>query len=304
MSDPRDALLEKFRANLRARVQRLRDMLEILGQVPDNADASSQVLGELHTLKGEARLLGLVQLSELAHVLETLLSQVDAAAIAKADVALDAMARALADQVSREQADALITTVLERFQTQSEKQVPACTERQAAPELEPPKKVETSPEPTPKADEIPVNIGASGSWVQVEASLIDDLCEAMAAISGDFGRIFAGVNRLVATAGTERASSGVRQQGSLLIEECARFRTALDNATVHTWELRMVPAQPLLRELASHAQQLATAANKEVDVIVEAGGVQIERDALDKIWDAMIHLVRNSIDHGDRKSVV
>ncbi|HEY5959338.1 MAG TPA: Hpt domain-containing protein, partial [Polyangiaceae bacterium] len=77
MSDPRDALVEKFRANLRARVQRLRDMLEVLGTVPESAEASSQVLGELHTLKGEARLLGLVELSELAHCLETVLSHVD-----------------------------------------------------------------------------------------------------------------------------------------------------------------------------------------------------------------------------------
>jgi chemotaxis protein histidine kinase CheA len=60
----------------------------------------------------------------------------------------------------------------------------------------------------------------------------------------------------------------------------------------------MVPAQPLLRELATHARQLALAAGKDVEVNVDAAGVQIERDALDKVWDAMIHLVRNSIDHG------
>ncbi|HMA92494.1 MAG TPA: response regulator [Polyangiaceae bacterium] len=298
MSDPRDALLEKFRANLRARVQRLRDMLEILGQVPDNEDATSQVLGELHTLKGEARLLGLVQLSELAHALETLMSHVDAAAVAKAEMGLDAMARALADQVSREQADTLIAATLGRFQESPQEKAQSGEEKQAAPASEQMKTSSPVLDATPKPDEVPVNIGASGHWVQVEARLIDDLCEAMAAISGDFGRIFAGVSQMIGVAGAESASSNVRQQGSLLIEECARFRTALDNATVHTWELRMVPAQPLLRELASHAQQLASAAGKEVDVAVEASGVQIERDALDKVWDAMIHLVRNSIDHG------
>ncbi|HEY5958169.1 MAG TPA: response regulator, partial [Polyangiaceae bacterium] len=156
---------------------------------------------------------------------------------------------------------------------------------------------------TEEVTEVEVATGLEGPagaarWVQVDASLIDELCERMAAISGDFGRIFAQMNQLVKTANTASARSSIRQQGSLLVEECTRFRSALDNATVRTWELRMVPAQPLLRELAKHAEQLATSAGKAVVVIVDAAGVQIERDALDKVWDALIHLVRNSIDHG------
>jgi two-component system, chemotaxis family, sensor kinase CheA len=287
VSDPRNALLEKFRANLCARVQKLRDMLEILKQIPDNPEAISQVSGELHTLKGEARLLGLVRLSELAHTLETVLSHIDAQAIAAAEIGFDAMARALMVQVTREDADALLTTTIERIEGRSEP-------------LESPAPVEAvgAGGDSPPEAPIPAALGASERWVQVDASHIDELCDTMAAISGDFGRIFAQVNHLATTAGDASSRSNLRQQGSLLIEECTRFRSALNNATVRTWELRMVPAQPLLRELAAHARQLALGAGKIVVVNVDAAGVQIERDALDKIWDAMIHLVRNSIDHG------
>lgn len=310
MTDPRGALLEKFRANLRARVQRLREMLEILGQVPESDEATSQVLGELHTLKGEARLLGLVVLSDLAHALETVLTQVNARTIAATEDALNAMARALADNVTSEAADALVREALERLQgiLQTAKSLaPAKSTRpqQAVSDTKPISEGDASgsddvskEDRAPEDDALPAALNGSARWVQVDARLIDSLCDAMAAVAGDFGRIFAQVNRMVASADSLQGCGGVRQQGSLIVEECARFRAALDNATVHTWELRMVPAQPLLRELANHAQQLANSAGKSLKVAVEANGVQIERDALDKIWDAMIHLVRNSIDHG------
>lgn len=296
MSDQRDALLEKFRANLRARVQRLRDMLEILQQVPDSPEASSQVLGELHTLKGEARLLGLTELSELAHTLETLLTRVNDETVAAAGEGLEAMARALVDQIARADADELLRTTRQRLEakvvqpTSMTPNEPVASTAERAPEV---------PEPSPdKQEALPAAISASSRWVQVDASLIDELCDSMAALSGDFGRVFAQTNQLIAQASNLPGCGSFRQQGSLLLEECTRFRSAVDNATVRTWELRMVPAQPLLKELANHSQQLAETAGKQVAVAVDAGGVQIERDALDKIWDAMIHLVRNSIDHG------
>jgi chemotaxis protein histidine kinase CheA len=288
VNDSRDAFVEKFRANLRARVQSLLGMLEILRQMPHNGDASTQVLGELHTLKGEARLLGLVPLAELAHALETLLGSVNERTIAAAEESLGEMGRALMDHVSRESADALLETTLGRLER-------VINTSESTEQVEP---VVTQAECPTREVGVPVAFGGSERWVQVDAGLIDDLCDAMASISGGFGRIFAQVSQL---GSVDRSTSGfgsARQRVSMLIEECTRFRAAVDNATVHTWELRMVPAQPLLRELATHARQLALTVGKVVTVNVDAAGVQIERDALDKVWDAMLHLVRNAVDHG------
>ena len=288
MSDSRDAFVEKFRSNLRARVQKLRDMLEILEHIPDSPEALSQVHGELHTLKGEARLLGLLQLSDLAHALETLLGHPTGDATNQARFALEAMAKALADRVSREDADALLLAALHRLDVE--------IDPLASPEVEP--QSDQSLDSSAERANLSAGSGTSSRWVQVDAGLIDELCETMAAISGDFGRIYSQAGQVVGSAreGNGRATS--RQFGASLLEECARFRSALDDATVRTWELRLVPAQPLLRELADHARQLASSAGKAVAVNVDAGAVQIERDALDKVWDALLHLARNSIDHG------
>ncbi len=304
MSDERDGFVEKFRASLRARVYRLKEMLGVLRHVQQEADALAQVLGELHTLKGEARLLGLLPLSELAHVLETVLSGPTEGRLPAVERSLDTMARALSDKVPRQEADALLQEALERLQQETGVRG---EEGSSSPEepgtADPARGEHTEHAPAaaslPSGDAAPLAASAEASrWVQVDGELIDELCETMAAISGDYGRLFAQAKHLVEVMKRDSSLGTAVRSGASLIEEFARFRVALDNATVRTWQLRMVPAYPLLRELAEHARQLASAADKPVEVSVDASGVQLERDALDKVWDAMLHLVRNSIDHG------
>ena len=62
---------------LRARLRRVSVACDeaVENGAASTADAESDALAELHTLKGEARMLGLSQLSDLAHELESLLGE-------------------------------------------------------------------------------------------------------------------------------------------------------------------------------------------------------------------------------------
>ncbi|HYQ18829.1 MAG TPA: response regulator, partial [Polyangiaceae bacterium] len=46
------------------------------------------------------------------------------------------------------------------------------------------------------------------------------------------------------------------------------------------------------------ARGAAQRQQKLVDVQIATGGVQLERDVADQLWDSLLHLVQNSIDHG------
>ena len=70
MTQPREALLARFRAGLLERVRATQRLVDAFQQTKHEEDLR-QALGELHTLKGESRMLGLGDLSELAHALET-----------------------------------------------------------------------------------------------------------------------------------------------------------------------------------------------------------------------------------------
>jgi two-component system chemotaxis sensor kinase CheA len=59
-----------------------------------------------------------------------------------------------------------------------------------------------------------------------------------------------------------------------------------------------VPVEPVFGELLRHARELAAAQGKRLRVVVEAARAQVERSVLDKLWDGLLHLTRNAIDHG------
>jgi two-component system chemotaxis sensor kinase CheA len=69
----RMALAAKFRVVARDRFTRLRDLIQALEADPSLASASEELLRELHTLKGEARMMGFASINEIAHQAESLM---------------------------------------------------------------------------------------------------------------------------------------------------------------------------------------------------------------------------------------
>jgi two-component system chemotaxis sensor kinase CheA len=58
------------------------------------------------------------------------------------------------------------------------------------------------------------------------------------------------------------------------------------------------PIGPVLRRLGTAAQELAKRLNKEVEVVIEGGDVEIPLSRYRTVFNNLIHLVRNCIDHG------
>lgn len=62
--------------------------------------------------------------------------------------------------------------------------------------------------------------------------------------------------------------------------------------------LQVQPLKPFLRNLSSHARELATSLGKVVKVRVKAGEAQLDRRIANVLKEAFLHLVRNAVDHG------
>ena len=75
-------------------------------------------------------------------------------------------------------------------------------------------------------------------------------------------------------------------------------QTQLEGIESAAWALRLVQIEPSLHDLARHAKDLAQASQKRVRVVVQAGSVEIERPVLDSVWQPLLHILRNAIDHG------
>jgi two-component system chemotaxis sensor kinase CheA len=74
--------------------------------------------------------------------------------------------------------------------------------------------------------------------------------------------------------------------------------TSLGNLLDDIKSVLMLPAATLLELFPKMVRDLSRAQDKEIDLTVAGGDIAIDKRVLDDMKDPLIHLVRNSIDHG------
>jgi two-component system chemotaxis sensor kinase CheA len=62
--------------------------------------------------------------------------------------------------------------------------------------------------------------------------------------------------------------------------------------------LRMVEIKPTLHRLMRIARDSAIELGKKVTIVIEGEGTEIDRSASEKLFDPLMHLVRNAVSHG------
>ncbi len=96
--------------------------------------------------------------------------------------------------------------------------------------------------------------------------------------------------------GGRRVELDVDEYEAFLTDLVAR---RVDGAVLHTvrsW--RAVPTRAVLQRLAGQAIQLGHRLGKAVDVSVDGGSMRAPRDDLGAFFAALVHIVRNAVDHG------
>lgn len=266
MTSKRAILLERFRARSRERVRGLRTTLGL--DDPRTDESFADLLGALHTLKGEARMLGLASMATAAHAIEEDLHSLEGpspedrrATLDDALSLLDAMLAA--ELVEDERAERTSTAIGLALRGDAGR----LGAREAAPEgtASRPARPETS-----EAGRRP--------FVDVPVADVEALCEGAEGVRSALARA-------VAAGQADRAT---------LAEILARLERHADDL----WELRLSPVAPTLASLAAHAEDLARAQGKALRTHVEAEGAALDRAVLEALTEPLLHLVRNAVDHG------
>ncbi|MGM5480830.1 MAG: chemotaxis protein CheW [Nanobdellota archaeon] len=63
-------------------------------------------------------------------------------------------------------------------------------------------------------------------------------------------------------------------------------------------DIRMVPMENIFKRFPRMVRDLAQKENKKVDFQIEGGEIELDRTILDKIGEPLVHILRNSVDHG------
>ncbi len=72
----RSAFIAKFQEEAADLLQRLNEGVITLEQAPGDRELIDQMLRDAHTLKGSSRMVGLIEISDIAHRLEDIMVQV------------------------------------------------------------------------------------------------------------------------------------------------------------------------------------------------------------------------------------
>ncbi|ATB27545.1 hybrid sensor histidine kinase/response regulator [Melittangium boletus] len=281
-----------------------RELLEQLTQgllSMDDGEGGAQGVPELfryaHTLKGAARVVGQSHMAEMAHAVEDALSPY------------------------RDSGGHLPPDSVHEFLRLVGQMANALDALEAPP-------------PTPSSSEespsIPLAEAPSSEVVRVELerldTLLEGLSEAVVQLGGLRGVVESlsqahhGANGLVEQLTSPMASSGSsaerarwlgrvlsvaegvrsslvkagRQLGGGLGQVESELGRLRDGA--HT--LRLVPTQTLFGPLELVARDVATSLGRQVEVRAEGGDIQIDGHVLSAVRQALLHVVRNAMDHG------
>jgi two-component system chemotaxis sensor kinase CheA/two-component system sensor histidine kinase and response regulator WspE len=308
MNERKRALLQKFKATAADRIRRISMALIDLEEGRAEPAAAHDVARELHTLKGESNMLGLAPMGAVAHAAETALGRghdPQPAACALVRRALAVVQRALDEEPLGADADGSLAAAcmeLRAFAPTAAPSAPVSSGDAPAPETT---RAMTPSDPRGAAAVPPVasTPAPSERWVQIASGRVDGLCEDIAGFTSDFRALSRRLDALFrAVAGPDAA--GPRERGSLVAamrlaaEDLDRCRSRLLDINDAAWALRLSPVDPLLSDLVRHAREIALSLGKRVRVTARSGGAALERALLDELWDPLLHVVRNAVDHG------
>ena len=136
-----------------------------------------------------------------------------------------------------------------------------------------------------KSDELRPRIDGVKRPVQVDSDRLDNLID----IIGELAIAEAMVSRGITHGGLDPKSM------ENALKALGKSTKSLQKIGL---SLRMVPLTPLFNRMNRVARDLAKKQNKPVDFIIRGESTQLDKNLVDALADPLIHIIRNSIDHG------
>ena len=268
---------------------------------PGDTEVLNKIFRGFHTIKGMAGFLNLAHIGSLAHSAENLLDMARKGNLTLAgentDVVLESadmmkkMVSGLRDAV---EAGSPVTSpeslagLLNRLSAAAEgRSITAAPETTEAPRTD--KQLEESLAPR---DESPASgtaakaqVCASDEKIKVSISRLDNLVNMVGELVVAQLMVTEGANTVLAS--DHNFCRKVAHQ-SKIVRELQQL----------SMSMRMVPIQGVFQKMARLVRDLSRKSGKDISFSTVGDQTELDRTVVDKITDPLVHMVRNSVDHG------
>ncbi|MBI4542395.1 MAG: response regulator [Gemmatimonadetes bacterium] len=330
-------LLGTFVGEIEEQVRAMNADVLALEADPADAERLKSLFRVAHTLKGAARAAAVAPVEQVCHSLETLLAEARDGKLTLGPeefTLLFSAADALGDagkrlKAGRDLAGSPLAALRDRLRRRE-----AGTEREAPP---PPGSSPPSLPPSGERRNEPVRGEQGNGQVRVEAEKLDALLAATGQLLVSSSRVSSRPAELEALhdfaarwaaewprtgrrlrlalersgepPGLIQAVNGTEENLRHLLHDSGRLAAggaedarvlsqATDQVADRVRRLRMRPFAEACEALPRAVRDLAITADKEVELGLTGGEVQVDRAVLDGLREALLHLVRNAVDHG------
>jgi two-component system chemotaxis sensor kinase CheA len=274
-------------------------LLELESQPGDN-ELINKMFRSFHTIKGMAGFLNLSEIQSLAHSSENLLDLARKGQLVLAgdptDVvfeSIDMLKTMMAElQTALESggpvpSHAQLPSLLEKINAASQGQaLPATQGESPSPEAD--KQLDVILDPKSETSKAKGS-AASGAHAEEKIKVGITRLDSLINLSGELV-----IAQLMVS---EEVNTGQISQHEL-VRRVAHQGKIVRELQELSMSMRMVPVQGVFQKMARLARDLSRKASKPVDFITTGEETELDRTVVDKIADPLIHMVRNSVDHG------
>ncbi|MBI3885069.1 MAG: chemotaxis protein CheA [Opitutae bacterium] len=336
--DDNRELLAEFHAEALDHLQQIEGALLQLEQQPDHPDALNSIFRSFHTIKGNSGFLHLVPMQKLTHEVESLLDlvrtgklRINSAIITEVLRSRDVV-QALVGQVtvaleSGKVPDKIIPVshlIAAVRRLASESQAPAPAAVVAPPPAVAPATVtpfvpaEAAPKAAaPVAPVVPfpadAAVAAAPAGPPTVASAAKAAAKAAAANgagnSTSSSTVRVNTDKLdtlmnvvgelvIVQSQLHESSRAVMGDNSSLVRDVASLSRITKDLQHTAMALRMIPIKPTFQKMERLSRDLARECGKKVVFLVSGEDTELDRTVVEEIGDPLVHMVRNSLDHG------
>jgi two-component system, chemotaxis family, sensor kinase CheA len=314
------ALLQDYLTECEEILQQLDQDLVALESSPEDSELLNRIFRAFHTIKGTSGFLGFTHIVELTHHAEDVLNvlrkgerKVTRGVMGVLLAALDQLRQMIVDVRGGGSHEYDIVALVDDLKNlvsvdAATPQQPPAPSSPAAPLVE---RASSTPVHTSSSDiavahhavhaearELSSKAGPAAGAVEatrtirVDVTKLDELINLV-------GELVLERNRLLhlGRSYSERLNHD-DQFESALLQCAARLSFITDELQTAGLRTRMVPVEAVFRRFPRLVRDLAGALGKEVELVIHGENTELDKTVAEQIVDPLVHLLRNSLDHG------